>query len=303
MIEIRALRPNEIDAWVQHCQGVFQLEDTDYFQRHYTLDPYVDCSLIFIVVHDGEIVSTVRVFDRKVWISGRSVHIGGIGEVSTKIAYRGQGYAGALLNVAIEAMQKRDMPVSVLFGNKPLYEKMGWRFAPRRYTITQRAILPEISMEVTIRPYQPTDLPYLMGIYDFFAGRLDGAVIRSEAYWRRWIVNQWQTPAVFLLGDRPFAYCCTSKSSMDDMLCIDELCASPDGEMHLPSFVKAMMLANGSEKARFHTSFMPHIAGEDATVTNAMMVRINDCTFFDGVAEDFVATSMRNAGMFSVDMF
>lgn len=300
--EHRTLTPDALDAWYTHCQGIFLLEEQGYFQRHYELDPDADCSLIFITMQDGEIASTVRVFDRNVWIAGRSVHIGGIGEVSTKPAYRNKGYAGALLRMAVDAMQKRDMPLSILFGNRLIYEKMGWRFAPIHNTIVKQDMLSDLSDEVSIRTYIPSDLPFLMGIYDFFAGRLDGSVIRSEAYWKRWVVNQWHLPTILIVEDRPLAYCCVSKK-VDGVLSVDELCASPDGEVYLPGFLKAIMHANGCEKARLHAALIPQIAGEKETIVDEMMVRVNDGAFYEGMTEDFITTSMRNAGMFWVDMF
>lgn len=303
MIEKRTLRPDELEAWYTHCHDVFQIDDRAYFQKHFTLDPDADCSLIFVVVVDGEIVSTVRVFDRTVWISGRAVRMGGIGEVSTKAAHRRQGYAGEMLGMAIDAMRDRHMPVSILFGDRPLYARMGWRFIPVHRTITPASALPDLTGDAVIRSYQQSDLPLLMGMYDFYAGRLDGAVIRSEAYWHTWIAGQWKEPAVLTLNDRPVAYCCAEKREKDAMLLVEELCAAPQGEAYLPGMLKALSKGLACDSVRFLTPLLPKIAGEDATNAHGMMVRVNDASCLGDVWGDDTAPFMPNAGMFGVDMF
>ncbi|MDL2317531.1 GNAT family N-acetyltransferase, partial [Eubacteriales bacterium OttesenSCG-928-A19] len=123
----RSLEPRELEAWFAHCQSVFRLEDTEYFRRHFLFDPHADASLIFVAM-DGEVIaSSLRVFRRHIWLKGRVVAMGGIGEVGTKLEYRKRGLAAELLQLAIAAMETQGMPVSILFGDQPIYERAGWR--------------------------------------------------------------------------------------------------------------------------------------------------------------------------------
>jgi predicted acetyltransferase len=55
------------------------------------------------IVND-HVVSTVRVFNRTVYMNGVATVTGGIGEVSTQSAFRSRGFAKQLMNVATQYM-------------------------------------------------------------------------------------------------------------------------------------------------------------------------------------------------------
>lgn len=299
MIEFRTLRERELDAWYAHCDSVFH-EEPGYFRKHFEWDPFRDNSLIFVAVDGGKIVSTVRVFDRIVWIAGRAVKMGGIGEVSTKPEYREKGYAGTLLGMAIEAMRERRMPVSILFGDHPMYQRKSWQFYPVIFKRVTRALLPGLPEGARVRPFQPEDLPFIMGIYDLYAGRLDGAVQRSQAYWKQWVLPQWCHPIVLLSEDRPVAYCCLSRDRQQNVLRIEELNATPQGEELLPGFLRAA--ANESfDEINVYARLIPRIDGHEF-VGYRMMIRANDEYIEDWIGERQTPW-IRHAGMFAVDMF
>ena len=303
MIEKRCLQENELEAWFSHCQSIFQLEDPLYFQKHYRLDPAADATLIFVALHEGEIVSSVRVFDRTVWIRGQAVHCGGVGEVSTQPAFQRQGLASALLQMALDEMVRRHMQVSILFGKRPFYRHMGWHPVPvakRKADVRQLPLLK--TEQVTIRPFHIQDLLILQGIYDLYAGRFDGAILRSEAYWQQWVLGQWHMPYVLLQEDRPAAYCCANTSGKDGVLHVCELCAVPQAERLLPHLVASIAHLHACETIFFSMSFLPGLSGEK-TDTGSMMIRINDPQFFAGSTASFVETFMQNPGMFAVDRF
>jgi len=300
MIEFRALRPDELDAWCRHCHSVFVGDVDGYFRGHFEMDPFKDTSLIFIAVDDGEIVSTVCVFDRTIWIGGRAVRMGGIGEVSTKSAYRRQGLAGKLLEISIGAMNERGMPVSVLFGNQALYQRMGWRFCGTSWTVVDaaKAALPE---GLSIRAFDEGDLPCVMGLYDLFAGRLDGVVIRSEAYWKQWVLPQWRKPVVLARDGQAVGYFTGQK--WKDAYVVDELCAAPGMERVLTDAVAHTAFSLGCGKVRVRSALLPELSGVRETEERAMMVRLNG--EFCGVADsDALVQRMEAcAGFFWVDGF
>lgn len=299
----KTLTPDMLDAWFKHCQGVFQLPDDTYFRRHYEQDPDADPSMIFVAVDGDVIASTVRVFRRTVWMQGRAVRMGGIGEVSTKPAYRGQGLASMLLAMAIAAMNADGIPLSILFGDQRIYSLSGWRFCDVPRTLAPAHALPMLpGTDAVIRPFEDGDLPALMGIYDSFAGRMDGAVLRSEAYWQQWVPSNWQSPTVLLHEGRPAAYCCYRVDAEKKILRVQEMGAAPQADPLLEGLLWHLTTGQGCTHALFHSALLPHIQGEDATQARGMMVRVN-APIGDIETSDEMVAVMRGAGMFETDGF
>ncbi len=300
MIEFRTLRKEELPKWYEHCSGVFGLEDKTYFQRHYECDPAGDCSLIFVAVEGDEIAATVRVFDREMYLSGRAVRMGGIGEVSTKPAYRRQGLCGTLLAMSIDEMARRGIPISVLFGQKPLYERAGWRFCPVPWKDIDTKALPPLPENASVRAFTPEDLPLVMGLYDISAGRLNGAILRNETYWKRWVLPQWRPAQLLLVDGQPVAYACLRSPEEDGLRYLDELCALPHAESLLPAFLGALA---GGARVRVITPQLPSVPGDDATHPRLMMVR--SVLPFDEIQDTdaLVRAVGDTAGTFGVDHF
>ena len=66
-------------------------------------------------------VSTVRLFSRRVRWRGGTLWLGGIGNVATDPAHRGRGHAGRLMCQALEVMGERGFEISLLFTDIPQY--------------------------------------------------------------------------------------------------------------------------------------------------------------------------------------
>lgn len=96
MIEFRTLKNDELEKWFDHCmyvfnEGIYSREYRQYFVNHYNNDPWRDLDTILVCMDDNKIASTVRIFNRKIYLNSKEVSMGGIGEVSTKSEYRSQG--------------------------------------------------------------------------------------------------------------------------------------------------------------------------------------------------------------------
>lgn len=297
----RTLKPQEAKSWFAHCNGVFVNEVSDYFSNHYYFDPDTDDEMIFVAMDGDEIASSVRVYQRVIWLKGRAVRMGGIGEVSTKPAYRRQGLAAELLRMAIAAMEARGMPLSILFGNQGIYERAGWRFCPIRRTRARLDALGVLPDGCAVRPFAPEDLSFVMGAYDLYMGRLDGAIVRSETYWRRWVLPQWKPCYVLAVDGQPVGYCCVDGEDGGDAFAT-ELAATPEGEAFLPALLGAVTSARGCGGAVFPAPLLPSVAGEDRTNPRGMMVRLN--LPVEGVYDsDALVALMADAGMCAVDSF
>lgn len=187
-MEFRALYPDEFEAWLDHVTHVFSA-GRQYFSNHWYNDPWKDVAGIRVAVDDGKIVSTVRVFIRKMFFHGEPISVGGIGEVSTRSEYRRQGLATQLLKESIQFMEAREIAISLLHGSQRIYSIEGWEKVPRYYA---KITLPaKKQSQWRIRPLNFQDeneVTQLAALYDTYSRKFNGPFIRDDmAYWTDWV--------------------------------------------------------------------------------------------------------------------
>lgn len=206
----RTMKATELDSWAEHCASVFSgpTDTPDYFRDHYRFDPFHDPDGVMIAEDNGEIVATVRVFTREIYLKGFRVSMGGIGEVSTKKTYRGQGISGNLLKMAIDYMERKHLNTSLLFtGINRHYARYGWFTTARRFVTPSLDSVPQLDENLLLRPLTENDLPAARGLYALTAGRFDGALVREHPdYWRDWMRPFWKNPLALFQNDRMLAY-------------------------------------------------------------------------------------------------
>lgn len=187
-MEFRALHPEELEVWLDHVTSVFT-GGRQYFSNHWHNDPWQDAEGIRIAVDKGTIVSTVRVFIRKMFLHGEPITVGGIGEVSTRPEYRRRGIATQLLKDALQFMETRDIAVSLLFGSQHIYSIEGWEKVIRYYA--RQSFTAKKQSEWEIRPANFDDeaeVKRLSDLYDRYARKFNGTVVRDDiAYWTQWV--------------------------------------------------------------------------------------------------------------------
>lgn len=187
-MEFRALYPEEVEAWLDHVTTVFT-GGRQYFSNHWHNDPWRDPEGIRVAVDNGTIVSTVRVFIRKMFLHGEPITVGGIGEVSTRPEYRRRGLASQLLKDSIQFMESRDIAVSLLFGSQRIYSIEGWEKVPRYYA--RQSFAAEKGSEWEVRPANfddDTEVKRIAALYDGYARKFNGTIVRDEiAYWTKWV--------------------------------------------------------------------------------------------------------------------
>ena len=187
-MEFRGLCSEELEAWLDHVTSVFS-GSRQYFSNHWHNDPWQEAEGIRVAVDRGSIVSTVRVFIRKIFLHGEPITVGGIGEVSTRPEYRRRGIATQLLKDSIRFMESRDIVISVLFGSQHIYSLEGWEKVPRYYA--RQSFSAGKQSEWEIRPANFEDeveVKRLSELYDRYARKFNGTVVRDEiAYWTKWV--------------------------------------------------------------------------------------------------------------------
>lgn len=190
-MEFRALYPEELEAWLDHVTHVFSAS-RQYFSNHWHNDPWKDVQGIRVAVDDGKIVSTVRVFIRKMFFHGEPISVGGIGEVSTRPEYQKRGLATQLLKDSIQFMEDRQIAISMLHGSQRIYSAEGWKSVPRYYA--KKTLIGRKQQEWHIRPanFQDTDeVAQLASLYDSYSHKFNGTFVRDDtAYWTDWVQTE-----------------------------------------------------------------------------------------------------------------
>ena len=191
--QLRVLRPGEIEALLDLLDG-WPFPDgqrgRDFFRRYIELDPAFEPLNVWVAERDGELVSCVQIFPRRVRIGGRILPMGGVGSVFTRPDCRRSGLAGALLERMIDAMRERGMVLSYLLAERlkwyGLYGYRPWSRGWRTMHWPERVAVPRGH----VRRYDPaTDRDGLERLWSVYAGGaagapLDGIVHRDAGDWR-----------------------------------------------------------------------------------------------------------------------
>jgi predicted acetyltransferase len=175
------LSGEELRAVVDLLDRAFEKTPREYFERHVLRDATLSLEDTRVLLRDGEIVSSVQIYPRTMWVENRKIRFGGIGNVGTEPEARKQGLASLLMRDALERMRERGYPLSVLTTDiNPYYEKFGYRTVVREVlTFT------EIPVVGNARSFdRARDLEDVMGIYGQYNAGSIGPEVRDEAYWR-----------------------------------------------------------------------------------------------------------------------
>ena len=198
---MRGLADDEIEPWAQFCSSVFSYKanppPSSYFERHFYNDPDRNASFVRVMMHNGQIVSSCRIFHRQISLNGH-VLAGGIGEVCTVAQHRKRGLSKILLHNSIQIMMDRGMKLSLLHAAPaffPVYEKSGgYECVTSRWSLVTvvRSNLNGIADPFTVRLAQfPKDTAQLQKIHQQYSERrFHGCILRSEAYWNSYISKE-----------------------------------------------------------------------------------------------------------------
>lgn len=155
--------------------------------NHWENDPWKNLGGIRVAVDGDQIIGTVRVFIRQMYLRGHIIPVGGIGEVSTREEYRRRGIATQLLKDAIRFMEEREIVLSCLRGSRPIYEALGWEAVGCHYAVARRSSSYVHDFDIRrVDLDDEAELRNLDALYHSYSRRFNGTFLRNEAYWRHW---------------------------------------------------------------------------------------------------------------------
>ena len=186
-MEIRGIRESELAEMIDlQCQ-VFRPDGQERYQQYVRTDPSYRYDQSRVVVVNGRIVSTLRVWEREMRIGSIAVPMGGIGGVGTHPDHQGAGYATALMKDTITYMRKVGYDVGVLFSAIPcaFYRKLGWASVPLAgFQVTRRRNIGLGETGWRVEPFDEVrDLGDCIALYDKHNAEQSGSLVRTQSYW------------------------------------------------------------------------------------------------------------------------
>jgi predicted GNAT family N-acyltransferase len=219
---LRGLNESEIATWAEFCASVFSYKasppPSSYFERHYYNDPDRQASYIRVACWNDEIVSSCRIFCRRISDGSGSVYkAGGIGEVCTLSSHRKRGLSKELLNDCIRIMTEDGFQISFLHSAPaffPVYRSAGYECSTTKWTLLpiQKETLQQDSATTTTTTSShafsirladfPKDVDQLRRIHQSFSEeRFFGCIVRSKEYWQHYIQNELEDTLYVLEND------------------------------------------------------------------------------------------------------
>ena len=186
-MEIRAATDAEFEEAVEVSCMSFRPDGHERYRAYATGDSSYRREQTRVVIDEGHVVATLRVWERTLRVGSRPVRMGGIGSVCTNPAYRGRGHGSALMNEAIAYMDGAGYAIGGLFSDVPrhFYGKLGWAPVPLSgFSLKPGPWKAAGETDWTIEPFEvDTDLEATMAIYDGYNKTQSGALVRSVDYW------------------------------------------------------------------------------------------------------------------------
>ena len=186
-MEIRGVRESELAEMIDlQCQ-VFRPDGHERYWGYVRTDPSYRYDQSRVVVVNGRIVSTLRVWEREIRIGSIAVPMGGIGGVGTHPDHQGAGYATALMKDTTAYMGTVGYDVGVLFSAIPcaFYRKLGWASVPLAgFRVTRRRSIGLGETEWRVEPFdEERDLEPSIVLYDRYNAQQSGSLVRTRSYW------------------------------------------------------------------------------------------------------------------------
>ena len=187
-MEIRAAHESELAQVVELSCRAFNPDGHERYWQYLHGDSSYRPSQTRVVVVNEKIVSTLRVWERRIRMGTSIVTMGGIGGVCTHPKYRGVGYASALMRDTIGYLRTIGCDIGMLFTIIPndFYQQLGWTTFPLQgFHVAQGEAKSVANGNLgQVAPFNlETHLDSVARLYDTCNAGQSGSLIRTRAYW------------------------------------------------------------------------------------------------------------------------
>lgn len=140
---------------------------------------------------EGGLLSAATVIPFETWVQGRKYAMGGVAGVATWPDARRQGCVRQLLVHSLEQMKRDGQTVSMLHPFAfAFYHKFGWEMTVERkqYTLSTAQLPKRADAPGKVKRVAKPDLAVLNRVYEAFASRYSGTLVRTEEWWTdKWL--------------------------------------------------------------------------------------------------------------------
>ena len=187
-MEIRGAYESELEQVVELCCLAFNPDGHERYWQYIRGDSSYRLPQTRVVVVNDTVVSTLRVWERRLRVGESLVTMGGIGGVCTHPKYRGVGYASALMQDTIGYLRTTGCDIGALFSIIPerFYRRLRWTSFPLYgFQLTLDSVTPaEAPLGWQITDFNPeTDLDAVAALHDRANAQQSGTIARTRAYW------------------------------------------------------------------------------------------------------------------------
>ena len=187
MEEIRPIRESELEELLDLLCAVHNPGGRERYIGYIEGDPTWSPPQTPVVVVGSRIVSTLRIWDRRVHVGATPVRMGGIGGVTTHPDYRERGIATRLMEHAAEHMRHDAYDLGLLFTMIParFYRRLGWCCVPLTgfHAELRRAPQPGRSALEVLPFDESRDLEETVALYQRHNAGRSGSLLRPRPYW------------------------------------------------------------------------------------------------------------------------
>jgi predicted acetyltransferase len=187
MPEIRPARDDELDR--VHLVVAYSFTGDRSQEGRERMRHVEELAAPLVLIENGEIVASLRVYDLTMLVNGAPVRMGGVSSVACLPEYRRMGYVGMLLRHSLEQMREAGQPLSALYTPHPsLYRRYGWMVAGSlvKTTFNPKEVAPRVKTPPPGRAVRVSeeDQPVVEQIFRRFCERRTGPLVRSDRWWK-----------------------------------------------------------------------------------------------------------------------
>jgi predicted acetyltransferase len=185
--EIRLAREDELDR--VHLVVAYSFTGDRSQEGRERMRHVEELAAPLVLIEDGDIVASLRVYDFTMLVNGEPVRMGGVSSVACLPEHRRKGYVGMLLRHSLEQMRAVGQPLSALYTPHPsLYRRYGWMVAGAnlKFSINPKHVAAYNPEAVRGRALRVTedDQPVIEDVYRRYSERRTGQQVRSERWWK-----------------------------------------------------------------------------------------------------------------------
>ncbi|MDR0271371.1 GNAT family N-acetyltransferase [Paenibacillus sp.] len=197
-MEIRTLKPEDFDAMIELGEYSFQYrlsaDEKDKARKRFKPE-----NTWGIFDEEGHLGAKLGLLLVDIFVNGNKIPMAGIGGVATWPEYRRQGCVNQLLTHALKVMNESGRLISILHPfSFPFYRKYGWEMFSeyKKYVIPTERLPAKQTIEGIVRR-DVTDISVLDRVYEAYASRFNGMMLRSEERWKTSILDDEEHTAVY----------------------------------------------------------------------------------------------------------